>query len=110
MRIALLLFCSTLLSLSSCEDVDKEDSSKEEQVQVVGVRAVVSTEYSVDGCPVLLEIEEDGRKVLLMPVELKEKFKVHGAEVLIEYHLSRIMQSECQIGRPIVVDDINFVG
>lgn len=104
MRIIVLLVCTSLLISSSCEEVIKEDPSSEVPVEEVGTRAIVTTEFADDGCAVLLEINEDGQKVLLMPIEIEEKFKVHGTELLIEFHFSRIMQSECQKGRPIVLE------
>ena len=94
------------MSSSSCEQVAEVDSS--EEVEVAGTRAIVTTEYSKHGCPVLLEIEEEGQKIFLMPIELAEKFKVHGTKVLIEYRFSRIMQSECQKGRPVVVEKVRL--
>ncbi|MDG1333003.1 MAG: hypothetical protein P8P74_11785 [Crocinitomicaceae bacterium] len=110
MRTFIFCVCSLLLISASCEEAVSADPSKEEQLEEVGTRAIVTTDYSDEGCAVLLEIEEEGQKVLLMPIELEEKFKIHGTEVLIEYTLSRIMQGECLKGRPIVIQSIKLVG
>ena len=108
MRIVYLYVCLVLLSSSSCEQAMNDDPPVESPMEELGTRALVTTEYSEEGCPILLEVEENGQKVLLMPIELEGKFKIHGTKVLIEYHLSRIVQSECQKGRPIVVEKIEL--
>lgn len=109
MRVAIFCACLVLLSSASCEDVAVSEPSNEVKVEEVGTRALVTTEYADEGCNVLLEIEEEGQKVLLMPIELEDQFKVNGTEVLIEFHSSRIMQSECQKGRPIVIETVKLV-
>jgi hypothetical protein len=110
MRLVFLLIVALVLSSSSCQQVVESNPEKEEVSETTGTLAVVTTEFSDEGCPFLLEIEENGKKVLLMPIELDEEFKKDGLRVSIEFHFSRIMQSECQKGRPIVLDSINLVG
>lgn len=97
------------LSSSSCEEIVESNTSKEEVTEEAGTQAMVTTDYVDEGCSVLLEIEEGGEKVLLMPIELEDKYRKHGTKVLIEYRLSRIMQSDCQKGRPIIIDKIKLV-
>lgn len=109
MRVLLFCVSAIVLSSASCEEITETEASKEEQVEETGTRAIITTEFVDEGCPVLLEIEENGQKELLMPIQLEEKFKVHGTEVSIEYTLSRIMQSECQKGRPIVINSIHLI-
>lgn len=102
-------FCALLVSASSCENQD--ETVTEEEVSEIndGIRAVVTTQFLDDGCEVLLEIQESEEKALLLPIELDERFKIDGAELLITFHSSRIMQSTCQIGRPVVLDMVKLV-
>ena len=102
-------FCALLLSSSSCEDGADTSPTEEIVEQENGTRAIVITTFSDEGCDVLLEIQENNKKVLLLPIELADQFKVEGLELFITFHSSRIMQSTCQIGRPIVIDQVNFV-
>lgn len=98
-----------LLSTSSCEDQVKGDTKEEISDIENGTRAIVNMKFVDDGCDVLLEVQENGEKVLLLPIELDDQFKVDGVELLITFHSSRIMQSICQIGRPIVLDKVELV-
>ncbi|MFK7786379.1 MAG: hypothetical protein AB8B56_14765 [Crocinitomicaceae bacterium] len=109
MRLFILLITLAVLSSSSCEDTMQTNTSKEETQEASGTPAIVTTKFADEGCAVLLEMEEEGQKVLLMPIELEEKFKKDGLKVSIEFTFSRIMQSECQKGRPIVIQSIKFV-
>lgn len=98
-----------VLISASCDETNKtEDTSKPEEVGA-GVMAIVITDYAGEGCEVLLEITEEGKPVLLMPINLEDSFKINGKKVIIEFHSSRIMQGNCQKGRPIVIDSIKLV-
>ena len=110
LRIVLCCFGVLLFGASSCEDQAKNDSSHEISTIENGFNAIVTTRFADDGCEVLLEIEENGEKVLLLPIQLDDQYKVNGLEVIISFHSSRVMQSNCQIGRPIVIEKIQFVG
>jgi hypothetical protein len=74
-----------------------------------GVMSMVTTDFSDDGCEVLLEIMEDGKPVLLMPINLADSLKVDRKKLIIEFHSSRIVQTDCQKGRPVVIETIKFV-
>ena len=109
LRIFVWCFGAMLIGFSSCENDVTIDPVAENVDQKNGTRAIVITTFIDEGCDVLLEIQENDKKVLLLPIELADQFKVEGLELLITFHSSRIMQSTCQIGRPIVIDQINFV-
>lgn len=97
-----------IISLFACEEANNS-SAKEVQTELKGTLAVVTTRFQNEGCEVLLEIEEEGEKVLLMPIHLEDSFKVDGKQLEITFHSSRIMQSNCQLGRPVVLDLVKFV-
>lgn len=99
-----------IIGLSSCTETTNSLSKEEVRTDVEGTRAIVNTRFQNDGCDILLEIEENGQKVLLMPVHLEDSFKVNGAQLAITFHASRIMQSKCQLGRPIVLESVKFIG
>lgn len=103
---------TVVLSSSSCEEAAQSDTTpvEEELSGETGISAIVTSEYADEGCTFLLQIEEEREKVLLMPIELDEEFKKDGLKVSIQFHFSRVMQSECQKGRPIVIDSIKLVG
>lgn len=108
-RIFIPCFCAMLLSASSCENQVKTETKDEISDIESETRAIVTTKFLDDGCEVLLEIQENGEKVMLMPIELEDQYKIDGRELLIKFHSSRIMQSSCQIGRPIVIENVRFV-
>lgn len=95
------VFLSAFLLSSSCEDRAIKRAKMEG-----GVKAVVTTQYVADGCAVLLEVEIDGAKQLLLPHELDEQFKQNGTVVVMKYHPSRIQQTDCLKGQPIIIDEI----
>lgn len=97
-----------LLSASCGETKEISQPERPEELEV-GVLATVTTDYAKDGCEVLLEITEDGELTLLMPIDLEEQFKVDGKKVRIVFHSSRIAQTTCQKGRPVVIESIKFV-
>ena len=103
-------FLVVVALFSSCTNTDNSVSKEEITLFTDGFIAKVTTDFQDDGCEVLLELEENGERALLLPIDLDEKYKVHGLEVLITYHSSRIMQSTCQNGRPIVIDSIKLIG
>lgn len=109
-RIFLCCFGAIVLVTSSCEDQSTIDSNKENSAQSEGTLALVTTKFLEDGCEVLLEIQENGKKVLLLPIDLEDQYKVDGIQLLITFHASRIMQSICQIGRPIVIEKVRLIG
>ncbi|MDH4473254.1 MAG: hypothetical protein QE487_11655 [Fluviicola sp.] len=99
--IASTVFLSAFLLSSSCEDRAVKRAKMEG-----GVKAVVTTAYVSDGCAVLLEVEIDGEKQLLLPHELAEQFRKNGTVVVMKYHSSRIQQTDCLKGQPIIIDEI----
>lgn len=111
MTISLKFGCVLLfmLGLSACSEINDSRSTDEIQTDETGIVAIVNLQFQDDGCEVLLEIEENGNKVLLMPIQIEDEFKIQGEELEIVFHASRIMQSKCQIGRPIVLESIKFV-
>ena len=108
-RIAHWCFAAMLFVASSCEDQVKTETKDEISDLESETRAIVTTKFLEDGCEILLEIQENGEKAMLLPVDLEDEYKVDGIELLITFHFSRIMQSECQIGRPIVIENVRFV-
>lgn len=86
---------------SSCE----EDAEKVAEMNG-GIKATVTTDYVNDGCEVLLEAKVDGEDKLFMPIELADEFKVDGKIVMMKYTVSRIQQTDCLKGQPIVIDEI----
>mgnify|MGYP007025885576 CR=1 FL=1 len=103
--------CVMLLiaGLSACTETANSSAPDEARTDMKGISAMVNTQFQDDGCEVLLEIEENGHKILLMPIQIEDEYKIHGAELEIVFHSSKIMQSKCQLGRPIVLDSIKFV-
>lgn len=110
LRIFLCCFGAILFVTFSCEDQSKVDSNKGNSSQNEGTLAIVTTKFLEDGCEVLLEIQENGKKVMLLPIDLEDQYKVDGIQLLITFHASRIMQSICQIGRPIVIEKVELIG
>ena len=98
-----------LLLSASCGETKDVPPKETKQEELVGVPARVTTAYAQDGCDVLLEISEEGESVLLMPINLEDQFKIDGKKVQIVFHSSRIAQSTCQKGRPVVIETIKFV-
>ena len=92
---------SLFLLSSSCEDRAVKRAKMEG-----GVKAVVTTAYVSDGCAILLEVEIDGQQQLLLPHELDEQFRKNGTVVVMKYHSSRIQQTDCLKGQPIIIDEI----
>ena len=103
------MIAAVVMSCCSCKRSVKSNSRGEEVFHQRGTLAIVTTDFSDKGCPFLLEIEENAEKVLLMPIELPEEFKKDCLRVSIRFQFSRIMQSECQKGRPIILNSIKLV-
>lgn len=98
-----------VLLSASCGETKAVQTEEKEKEEITGVIATVTTDYASEGCAALLEIEEDGEMVLLWPIELEDRFKVDGKKVQIVFHSSRIAQTDCQKGRPVVIETIKFV-
>ncbi len=98
-----------MLLSASCGETKEVQTEEKEKVEITGVIATVTTDYASEGCAVLLEIKEDEEMVLLWPIELEERYKVDGKKVQIVFHSSRIVQTDCQKGRPVVIETIKFV-
>ncbi len=96
-----LAFSALFLMSNSCED-DAVEVAKLNG----GVKATVTTAYSNEGCPYLMEVDGESGKELLMPINLDNQFKVNGTVVLMKYTVSRIQQTDCLKGMPIVIDEI----
>lgn len=110
LRIVLCCLGVLLFAAASCEDQVNENSKDEILNFENGIRAIVTTKFVDEGCEALLEIQENGEKIMLLPIEFDEMYKIHGLQLLITFHSSRIMQSTCQIGRPIVIEKIQLIG
>ena len=96
----ILCICSFLLS-ASCKEGVKETVLEDGEVAVV-----VTTDYAEDGCDFLLKLEIAGEEELYWPIELEDKYKEDGKKLAIKYTASRIKQTYCLRGVPIVIDEI----
>lgn len=103
------LFLAWIL-LFSCEVTPTPKSEKAvERINSDGTLVKITNGFSEEGCAWLVQIEEDGKQELLMPINLESKFKVEGQQLRIKFHFSKINQSDCQLGRPIVLDELILV-
>lgn len=89
---------------ASCKDVPVADPNS--NVPGDKVNGVVTMQYAAEGCDILIEAKEDGKKVFLIPIDLQTKFKVEGMKVTMTYHASRVNQGSCLKGHPIIIDSI----
>ena len=109
LKIVVTCFGLIAVSASSCDEQIEKPSRMETAQIERDTHATVTTKFVDDGCEVLLEIIENGKNVMLMPINIEDQYKVDGLKVIIQFHSSRIMQATCQIGRPIVIEKIYLV-
>tara|TARA_B110000467_G_C17982569_1_gene296078 strand:+ start:105 stop:389 length:285 start_codon:yes stop_codon:yes gene_type:complete len=62
------------------------------------MKAVVTTEYTVDGCPFMIELVET--KQLLNPQSLSEEHQKNGLEIWIQYQTTKPYVVDCRKGIP----------
>lgn len=88
--LGLLLSCGT--TAKTTNTVTEVGSNAESVANDDVTSGIVRTQYK--GCPVLIEITEDGQMVKLYPVNLDESFKVDGMKIFFTYTPSRAQQPE----------------
>ncbi len=101
LKITAALAVLLVLISASCKEVTGESDLAEGEVI-----ATVCTDFSDDGCPVLLEVSQNGEDILLMPIEWEGKYSKHGMKLAVKYTLSRIRQEECLKGMPAVIHEV----
>jgi hypothetical protein len=62
------------------------------------MKAVVTTEYTVYGCPFMIELVES--KQLLNPQNLNEEHQKNGLEIWIQYQTTKPYVVNCRKGIP----------
>lgn len=82
---------------------------KEREREEANYSGEVTTDFAKDGCPVLIQYKDSEELKYLIPVQLDEQFKKHGLKISFSFHYSRIMQGECQMGQPAVLEDIKVL-
>jgi ABC-type Fe3+-citrate transport system substrate-binding protein len=108
MKSKLVLFTVALSVLSACACKSKNNSTanSNETVDNEYTKAKITTAFAEEGCPVLVELTENGEIVYYAPIELADEYKKEGMLVKIKYTRSRAPQTTCFKGSPIVIDDI----
>ena len=106
-RSALLFFMGALFlfGLPACAPTKPsvQADAKSEQTKLQGV---VTNEFAKDGCPWLVTYQDGTEEKYLIPVQLEERFKKNGLKLAFTFHYSRIMQADCQMGQPAVLEEI----
>lgn len=76
-----------------------------QQLQKVGfVKAKITNQYAVDGCPFLIELKDED--LLLSPQNLREEYKKNGLEVWLKYRTTKPYVNECRKGIPAIIIEI----
>lgn len=104
------LFVTILLLASACKEVAgviADDSpAVETKIEEGYLKAFATNQYGDEGCGWVLYSEEVG---LLMPIDLEEKYKQEGLEMLVKYRPSRVQQETCFNAKPILIDEILLI-
>lgn len=66
---------------------------------------IIRDKSSTEGCEFVIEAKIDGKEMLLVPVHLRDEFKVDGKKVTFNYSMSR-RPSKCTLGTPIILGTI----
>ncbi|MCB9205652.1 MAG: hypothetical protein H6603_11790 [Flavobacteriales bacterium] len=66
----------------------------------------ITNEFETDGCPWLIQYNDGHEDRYLIPVQLDQEFKKNGLKVQFRFHYSRILQADCQMGQPAVLEQI----
>lgn len=80
-----------ILILASCH-------SGEALLQEGYVKARVTTEHAIDGCPIMIELVEN--KQLLNPQNLSKEYQKNGLEIWIQYQTTKPYVVDCRKGIP----------
>ena len=67
---------------------------------------VVTNEFEKDGCAWLIQFNDGVEGKYLIPVQLEDEFKKNGLKIAFTFHYSRISQGVCQMGQPVVLEEI----
>ncbi|MBI1836759.1 MAG: hypothetical protein HYR91_05785 [Flavobacteriia bacterium] len=107
------LFISFLLiSFMSCK-TSKEITPKEETVEVTPsepLRIVGTIHLQKNGCPILIEANDNGLTKQFYPINLDEKYKVEGAQIRFFYELSRAPQpADCKCEKVVSLYDVTLL-
>lgn len=109
----IVLFSATLLMSNKCENREKVASVNKNRVdQLIEAgftHCVVTKEHSEGECGFLLKNKEMSTLELYHPVEWPSDGQQEGLELLIQYHPSRIRQTECLNAQPIILDSVIVV-
>ena len=106
---ALMIFMGALLISAQLGCMMRKPSIKldneSEEDEYVGI---ITNEFEKDGCPWLIVYNDGVEDKYLIPVQLDDAYKKNGLEVRFAFHYSRIMQQDCQMGQPVVLEDIEI--
>ena len=80
-----------ILTLTSCY-------SSEVLLQEGYVKSRITNEYTIDGCPFMIELVES--KQLLYPQNLTKEYKKNGLEIWIQYQITKPFIVDCKKGIP----------
>ncbi|MDB4678244.1 hypothetical protein OAE93_00785 [bacterium] len=80
-----------------------QPETKLEEGKYVGI---VTNEFVQRGCSWIITYNDGSEDKYLIPVQLEEEYKNNGQKIEFSFHLSRINQGDCQLGKPAVLESI----
>ena len=93
---------SSCISSNSLVGVSKNKSSM--------IQGVITNAYREQGCAFLFEFKDtNGIIQLVRPLDLHDSFKKEGMLVRIKFRMSKEMNNECDLARPVIIDRIMAV-
>ena len=109
-----LITFSCFLILSSCSSskdvvVDNENTTGIENTDKPAEKQKGKVRES-DNCPPMIETYEDGKLVILYPVNLDDSLKHNGVKLLFTYTLSKAKQPvNCQLDKTVALDFVKKI-
>jgi len=103
----LLAACLTLLA--GCGDRKPVAQEQPTAPVVVKHSGVVTLKGAVEGCP-LLVVLDDGTQEALIPIGLDKQYQQEGLRLKFSYRPSRASSGSCTKGNPAILEDITVIG
>ena len=107
----ILFLALTAVLIASCGTqkevvVSNDNGANVEQVTKEGMLVGI-VRMNPKGCPLYLDVNENGEAITMYPVNLDEKYKKDGIRLEFTYTPSRAMQPEnCNVTKVVALDNV----
>ena len=103
---SVVLLSSLALGLAACSGTKTAPEIESGNADHKKHLGTVTLQYAKDGCPVLVELEGDAKGTYLLPIAMDTALHKEGAHISFNYRVSRASSGNCNMGQPVVLEDI----